>query len=378
MNFISQTSFPKAVTIEEVQSATTEDSTLQAVITMIQTGSWHEVKNHEGSSDDNHASLLQFRSVQDELTGNDSANLIFRDTRIVIPASLQGRVIQLAHEGHQGESKTKAPLRSKVWFPGIDAAFTEAVQRCIPCQANTSRCKVEPLSISDLPRGPWLNLSIYFCGPLPSGQYLLVMIDEYSRFPVVEVVRSNSAETVIPVVDKVFSTYGYPELVKSDNGPPFNSQAWKDFLTTCGVKHRKITPLWPQANAQTENFTKPMMKALRAAHIQGYSWINALHQFLRVYRCTPHSTTTFTPYYLLFGREPQTKLPEISVPSHPDDKLVRLQDTLAKSSMKRYSDRRMHAQTSSLQVGDTVLVRQRKANKLSTPFDPQPLVVADK
>ena len=204
------------------------------------------------------------------------------------------------------------------------------------------------------------------------------MIDEYPRFPVVEVVRSTSAETVIPVVGKVFSTYGYPELAKSDNGPPFNSQAWKDFRTTCGVKHRKIIPLWPQANAQAENFNKPMMKALRAAHIQGYSWINALHQFLRVYRCTPHSTTTFTPYYLLFGREQQTKLPEISVPSHPDDKLVRLQDTLPESSMKRYSDQRMHPQKSSLQVSDTVLVRQRKANKLLTPFDPQPLVVADK
>ena len=180
------------------------------------------------------------------------------------------------------------------------------------------------------------------------------------------------------MVDKVSSTYGYPELVKSDNGPPFNSQAWKDFLSTCGVKHRKITPLWPQANAQAENFNKPMMKVLRAAHIQGYSWINALHQFLRVYRCTPHSTTTFTPYYLLFGREPQTKLPEISIPSHSDDKLVHLQDTLAKSLMKQHSDQRMHAQKSSLQVDDTVLVRQRKANKLSTPFDPQPLVVADK
>ena len=109
VNFISQTSLLKAVTIEEVQSATTEDGTLQAVITMIQTGHWHEVKHHEGSSDVNHASLRQFRSVQDELTVNDSANLILQDTRIVIPASLQGRVIQLAHEGHQGEFKQTCP-----------------------------------------------------------------------------------------------------------------------------------------------------------------------------------------------------------------------------------------------------------------------------
>lgn len=46
--------------------------------------------------------------------------------------------------------------------------------------------------------------------------------------------------------------------------------------------------------------------------------------------------------------------------------------------MKHRFDQRTHAQKSSLQVGDIVLVRQRKANKLSTPFDPHPLVLADK
>ena len=191
--------------------------------------------------------------------------------------------MQLAHEGCQGECKTKALIRSKVWFPGTDAAVTETVQRCIPCQANTSRRRVEPLNMSDLPRGPWLNLNIDFCGPLLLGQYLLVMIDEYFRFPVVDVLRSTAAERVIPVVDKVFCTYGYPEVNKSDNGPLFNSQAWKRFVNICGVRHRKITPLWPQANAQVQSFNKPLMKAIRAAKIQGHSWTNALHQFLGVY-----------------------------------------------------------------------------------------------
>ena len=150
------------------------------------------------------------------------------------------------------------------------------------------------------------------------------MIDEYSRFPVAEVLRSTAAETVAPIVDKVFCTYGYPEVIKSDNGPPFNSQAWKRFVNSCGVRHGKITPLSPQANAQAESFNKPLMKAIRAAKIQGHSWINAMHQFLRVYRCTPHTTTTFTPYYLLFRRESRTKFPEFSSSTHADDKFIRL------------------------------------------------------
>ena len=57
---------------------------------------------------------------------------------------------------------------------------------------------------------------------IPTVEYLLVITDELSGFPVVEVVRSTSAETVIPVVDNVFSLLGNPEIVKFDNGPPFN------------------------------------------------------------------------------------------------------------------------------------------------------------
>ena len=49
-------------------------------------------------------------------------------------------------------------------------------------------------SMSELPRGPWLNLSVDFCGPLPTGEYLLFIVDKYSWYPVVEIVRSTSAD----------------------------------------------------------------------------------------------------------------------------------------------------------------------------------------
>ena len=66
----------------------------------------------------------------------------------------------------------------------------------------------------------------------------MVITDEYCRFPMVESVRSTADKQVIQVVDKVFCTYGYPDVVKTDNGPLFDSQVWKGFLKTCGSKHR--------------------------------------------------------------------------------------------------------------------------------------------
>ena len=63
-------------------------------------------------------------------------------------------------------------LRTKVWFPEVDTAVEEAVKCCIPCQVNTICQETELLSMLPLPDGPWSEISIDFCGPLPTGEYL--------------------------------------------------------------------------------------------------------------------------------------------------------------------------------------------------------------
>ena len=374
VNTIASAAVPLAMTVEEIQRETTKDPTLQAVIELVRSKKWHNIAQYQGT-DVNCATLRQFSRVQDELTVNESGNMVLRNYQIVIPQSLQQRAIDIAHEGHQGICKTKALLRSKVWFPGSDAAAEEAVRRCIPCQANTTRRQAEPLAMTPLPRGPWLNVSIDFCGPLPSGEYLLVIVDEFSRYPVVEITRSTAADTVIPVVDKVFSLFGFPEVIKSDNGPPFQGHAWKVFLKECGVRHRRITPLWPQANGQVENFNKSLEKALKAARVKGEPWRPELLRVLRSYRCTPHVTTGFTPHRLMFGRDPRTKLPQLTEHVHPDDREVRARD---KAGMKAYADGKSKASSSKIGTGNVVLVRQRKSGKLSTPYDPRPLIVTER
>ncbi len=233
--------------------------------------------------------------------------------------------------------------------------------------------------MSELPRGPWLKLSIDFCGPIPTGEYLLVLMDEFSRYPIVHVVRNTSFETVAPLLDNIFAMFSFPETIKSDNGSPFQSSAWKSFLNDRGIKARKITPLWPQANAQAESFNKPLMKAIRAAIVERRNWKSAMIEFLRMYRCTPHATTQFTPYRLLFGRDPKTKLPQMrfNETKHSDDEAVRARDETQKQKMKEYADERRQARQENITVGDVVLLQRKKDNKTDSPRDPQPLIVSD-
>ena len=119
------------------------------------------------------------------------------------------------------------------------------------------------------------------------------------------------------------------------------------------------------------------MKSIRAAKQDGQSWKQALYKFLRAYRVTPHSSTKVTPYLLLFGHDARTKLPQMPVQNANSavDKIARLNNKKAKSTMKKYTDQKLGTKPSTLKVGDSVMVKQQKVHKLSSPYRAKPLVV---
>lgn len=123
-----------------------------------------------------------------------------------------------------------------------------------------------------MPKGPWDVVHTDFYGPLSTGEYLLVVIDRYSRFPEVEIVRSTKASTVIPKLDKIFAMHGIPTVIKSDNGPPYNSQEYGTYLEALCIRPEFSTPYWPQGNAEAEWSLQPLGKAPKTAQIQGCPW----------------------------------------------------------------------------------------------------------
>ncbi len=153
-------------------------------------------------------------------------------SRLVLPAMLHVRAVELTHEWHQGLTKTKTLLRSKVCFSGIDSMAE------IPCE---SAYLAKPTATAELPSGPCQNLNADFCGPLPTGEHLLVIIDEYSRYHVVEITCSTSAERSYQCLRKLCHIWipcGYKNWQRTM--PPFQGAKWKRYVQSIGVKHRKI------------------------------------------------------------------------------------------------------------------------------------------
>ena len=318
VNFTAANASVDVIPPEEIEKETSSDAVLSKVKQAVRDNQWHKLPEEIQK---------EFKAIRDELTTTENG-ILMRGNRIVIPKSLQSRTVQLAHEGHQGMTKTKQHLRSRVWFPKMDVMVEDAVKRCIPCQVSTKSKQRAPIQPTILPDGPWKELSIDFY-TMPSGEEILVVIDDYSRFPVIEVVRSTSFAQVGPKLHHMMALFGIPQLVKTDNGPPFNGAEFKTFADHLGFRHRKVAPAWPEANGEVERFMETLGKLMRTVEAEKKKWKEELETFARSYRSTTHPGTGYAPAELLLGRSVRNRLPDLQ---HTDEAY--------KKRMKENADRR--------------------------------------
>ena len=217
------------------------------------------------------------------------------------------------------------------------------------------------------------NVAADFCGPYPSGELILMVINGRTRYPEVEIVNNTSAESTIIAMEKMFATHGYPKKLKSDNGPPFKSHALKEFFTEKGITHHRVTLRWPEANGLAENFMKSVEKVIKTANMENKNWRRELFRFLANYRQTPHPNTGKSPRSLMFQREIRGKLLNMMQEEEEDD--IKERDTAIKAKQKEKLDEKRRTKEHTIKKGDLVLVKQEKTNKLSPPYNPTPHIV---
>lgn len=358
---IVRSSVPGSLTATEIEEACATDPELSAVRRCILSGDWTSCPNQA------------FLHVKNELCV--CGHIVLRGDRIVVPKALQLRVVALAHEGHQGVTKTKARLRTKVWWPRMDAVAEKVCKQCHECQVvEGTQPAPTPMLRTRLPTQAWQDCSADLLGPLPSGESILVIVDYYSRYFETVILRSVTTAKIIGGLKPIFARWGMPCSLRTDNGPQFVSDEFQQFLRENGIEHRSIPPYWPQANGEVERQNRSLLKALRIAALKGTPWQEELLRFLTAYRSTPHSTTGRSPYEMMCNRRMRTKLP--TLPAASLDEAVRDADWSRKLSDKTFRDSVCRSRPSAVSVGDAVLVRTTdRANKLTPPYQPEPATV---
>ena len=131
------------------------------------------------------------------------------------------------------------------------------------------------------------------------------MIDLYSYFPFVEKLTKLSSTAIIKILTNWFNTFGWPERLRSDNGPQYRSE-FDEFCKKHNIIHENSSPYYPQSNGLSESAVKQMKFLLKKVNENLDEFSSRLLEF----RNTPNLSGK-SPAQMFFGRRLRGKLPHL-------------------------------------------------------------------
>ena len=199
----------------------------------------------------------------------------------------------------------KALARGYVWWPCLDADIEDYVKGCHACINTYQVPKTTPLLLWLWATRPWQRVHVDFLEI--KGQQFFLLVDSYSKWLEVVPMDSTTAQATISVLNTIFSRYGFPDKIVSDNGPQFIAEDFKRFLSKNGIKQKLCPPYHPASNGLAEKHVQTFKRMYVRSTVSGNT-IDKVSDLLFRYRNIPHSTTGKTPAELFLKRVPKTRL----------------------------------------------------------------------
>lgn len=324
--------------------------------------------------------------------------------QILLPALLRQEVLEGVHDqqGHQGIDRTLALVRSRCYWPRLDRDVREHINNCEPCLlAKPEKVKV-PVGTIEAQR-PLEVVAIDFTVLERSSsgfENLLVMTDVFSKWTVAIPCKDQKAETVArALIKEWFFKYGAPIRILSDQGRDFESKIVARLCTMYGITKSRTTPYHPSSNGQVERFNSSLHGLMRTLAPEAKRrWPEHVAELVFAYNTTPHASTGFSPFYIMFGRDPRLPVDvllgiENSSPPIADiseylavhqqrlqDAYKLVQDKLQQSYERRKVYANKNAKDSPLYVGQRVFrkIRGHKArHKIQNIYSSEVFKVVD-
>ncbi|RXN35730.1 Retrovirus-related Pol polyprotein from transposon 412 [Labeo rohita] len=298
----------------EIQSAQLSDPSIREVITSIRTG-----ESPSPTARNVLPRLPYLLREKERLELHNGVLYRRRNTaervtyQLVLPEKFHEDVFKQLHDdlGHMGIERTLDMVRSRFYWPKMASDVEHKVRTCGRCiRRKTLPEKAAPLvNITSVRPLQLVCMDFLTLEPDKSNvKDILVITDHFTKYALAIPTPNQKAKTVARCLwENFISHYGYPERLHSDQGPDFESHLIKELCELAGIRKVRTTPYHPRSNP-VERFNRTLLSMLGTLETKKKSkWKDYVKPLVHAYNCTRNETTGFSPYELMFGRQP--KLP---------------------------------------------------------------------
>jgi transposase InsO family protein len=265
----------------------------------------------------------------------------------VVPApESRASIIIKQHElcGHFGIRRTAALVLTKYWWHGLLADAAHLINRCEQCKRVQASFTNKPQALQSIPISSiGFRWHVDTAGPLTESargnRYFMVAVEAFTKYVEVVPIPDNKSETMAyAFLHNVLARYASPGQVVTDNGVEYDG-SFDQLLQDCMIDHRHSSPAHPQANGQAEkavHIVKTALTKMCQSRRSLSNWDEDVAWLMLGYRCSPQSSTGFTPYELMFARPPVVPPATLQLLSQPldyDDPELAAQDLLQRKEL---------------------------------------------
>jgi len=235
---------------------------------------------------------------------------------ICIPKTLVEDVLQFLHDDidgcHLGVAKTLGKLRERFFFPKMESLVRNYIRSCTSCLTRKQEnLKPRGILCSIEPGAPFDLIGIDIWGPVKRterrNRYIVVATDYLSRYVELKAIpEATSDQVAVFLLENIIRTHGVPSVILSDRGKCFLSNAINKLYHAMQIRKIFTTPYRPQTNGLTEAFNKTLGNMISHYVSQDQrDWDLFLPWMQLTYNSSIHSAHQFSPFFVLFGREPR-------------------------------------------------------------------------
>ena len=235
--------------------------------------------------------------------------------KLVVPKTYQLGILRDFHDdplgAHQGIQRTFDLISSHYYWPRLHSAVSSYVKGCVRCIVlKTPRIKRAGLMKAITATHPFDIVGVDILGPLPltkrKYRYILVFTDYFTKFPICFALKDIRAITVAQKLIEVLLQYGPTTRIISDRGSQFMSEVFKAVMDVTCIQHAPSTSFHPQTNGLTERFNHTLCVMLSMyVHDNQGDWDLYLPYVQYAYSITPHTSTKYSPFELLYTYTPR-------------------------------------------------------------------------